>query len=88
MVKDVCLQVSHVPADMSARWNKQRRFQEAWRWVRALRKSISHHRILPLVFATIFSRTHVVLSLSSPCLTHGNGTRAELVLDYLKSAVM
>jgi len=34
-----CSQVSHVPADMSARWDKQRRFGETWRWIRALRPS-------------------------------------------------
>eukprot|EP00802_Teleaulax_amphioxeia_P011038 Tamp_11068.p1 GENE.Tamp_11068~~Tamp_11068.p1 ORF type:complete len:338 (-),score=26.68 Tamp_11068:126-1139(-) len=34
-----CSQVSHVPADMSGRWDKARRFAEAWRWLRKLRPS-------------------------------------------------
>ena len=32
-------QVSKIPAELSTRWDKQRRFAEAWEWVRRLRPS-------------------------------------------------
>jgi threonine dehydrogenase-like Zn-dependent dehydrogenase len=34
-------QVSQIPADLSGRWDKQRRFDEAWRWVRRIGPSRS-----------------------------------------------
>ena len=36
---DMYRQVSEVPAEISARWSKARRFSEAWRWVRMLQPS-------------------------------------------------
>ncbi|KAJ1487241.1 hypothetical protein T484DRAFT_1787122 [Baffinella frigidus] len=34
-----CSQVSEIPAELSGRWDKARRFEEAWAWVRRLRPS-------------------------------------------------
>lgn len=33
--------MSQIPADLSGRWDKQRRFDEAWRWVRRIGPSRS-----------------------------------------------
>lgn len=34
-------QVSKIPAHLSGRWDKDRRFNEAWKWVKRIRPSMS-----------------------------------------------